>query len=185
MRNVIGVLNGRLTPDMRRNIIAVLGVLGLAIIFISSFLPSDNSPKQVEQPVEEVSDEDYKKSLEAELENILSSIEGAGNVKVMVTLDCMGEDVFAVDRSESTNAETSDGSADRTQRSEQNEYVIIRSKDGSEQAVIKKKRMPEVRGVLIVCEGGGSAVVRERVTAAAAGALGVAVSKVAVEEMKT
>ncbi len=182
MGKVINTLTGRLTPELRRNIVVAAGILGLIIIFLSSFIPGEKTTEIIEQPSESVS-VDYKQALEKELEEILGNIEGAGRVKVMVTLDAMGEDVFAVDKSESASAETTDSSGGRTQRSEENEYVIIRSKDGSEQAVLKKQRLPEVRGVLIVCEGGGSAVVRERVTAAAATALGTAVSNVAVEQM--
>ncbi|MBQ1388464.1 MAG: hypothetical protein IIY78_02445 [Clostridia bacterium] len=180
MRNVIGALTGRLTPEVRRNIITVVGVIGLAIIFMSNFISNDNTPEQAEPPIETESGGDYKEALETQLEDMLSSIEGVGNVKVMVTLDAMGEEVFAIDRSESTNAETTDGSTNRTQQSEENRYVIIRNKDGSEQAVLKKTRLPEVRGVLVVCDGGDSAVVCERVTSAAAGALGISISKVRV-----
>ena len=110
----------------------------------------------------------------------MSLIDGAVSVKVMITIDATSEDIYAIDRSESTGG-TADDTSSSQQHSEQNEHVIVRGKDGSEQAVLKKQRMPEIRGVLVVCEGGGSEVVKERITAAVSGALGISQSKVVVE----
>lgn len=172
----------RFDMGARRRLITAVGALGLLLIFLSSFIPADTAkekPQSEPHETESVSDDDHRKDLERELGEIISAIDGAGNVRVFITMDSTAEDVYAIDRTES---ESKSGSGEQTSsaHAEENEYVIIRSKDGSEQTVLKKQRMPEIRGVLIVCDGGGSSVVKEKITAAAAGALGITQSKVVV-----
>ena len=184
--DVFGKLSAKITPRNRRRAIIALGTIGLLLIFLSSFLPTDTGEKKAEKtdeppPTASDSAEDYRKTLEQELGAIISAIDGAGSVRVMITMDSTTEDVFAVDRSESENRSGSESSDEQSvQRSEENEYVIIKGKDGSEQTVVKKQKMPEIRGVLVVCTGGASAVTREKVTAAVAVALGISQSRVMV-----
>lgn len=184
--DVFGKLTAKISPEKRRRAIIALGTIGLLLIFLSSFLPTDSVEKKAENtdeppPASNESAEDYRKTLEQELCSIISAIDGAGSVKVMITMESTTEDVFAVDKTESENRSGSESSPDGSvQRSEENEYVIVKGTDGSESTVVKKQRMPEVRGVLVVCDGAASAVVREKITAAAAGALGIERSRVVV-----
>ena len=55
---------------------------------------------------------------------------------------------------------------------------IIRSKDGSEQAVLQKQVMPKIRGVLVVCDGGDDALTREKITKAVSSVLNISSGKV-------
>lgn len=182
MRDTFKRLSALLTADARRKIITVTGALGLLLIFLSGFIHSGAPPGDTEDtaPAAAQSDtaEDYRKMLERELGEIVSSIDGAGSVRIMITMDTTTEDIYAVDRS--AGETTAGGEQSSASRSEENEYVIIRGKDGSEQVVLKKQRMPEIRGVLVVCDGGGSSVTREKITSAVAGALGIARGKVVV-----
>ncbi len=169
-----GILK-KFSADTKRRIILVTGALSLALIFLSGFLPLDNKSEEstgADPPQETFTSDDYRKELEGELEGIISKIDGAGSVEILITMESTAEDIYAADRSESTSADAV--------HSEQNEYVIIKGRDGSEQTVLKKQRMPEIRGVLVVCEGGDSSVIREKITAAVAGALGIARGKVVV-----
>ena len=170
----------KLTPERRRTLIVALGIVGLLLIFLSSFLPTTEQSEQSRaEPPASTSEVDYRRELEDELREMISSIEGAGDVRVMITMDSTAEDVYAVDKTESETKRSGESESD-VQRSEENEYVIIKGKDGSEQTVVKKQKMPEIRGVLVVCTGGASAVTREKVTAAVAVALGISQSRVMV-----
>ena len=171
------------SAQKRRRLIVALGAAGLALIFVSSVLPEKPEPAaETASAVSEPAEDDCA-ALERELEEMLSHIDGAGEVRVMITMDSTTEDVYAVDKSESESRSLRDGTSQPdTQRSEQNEYVIVKGRDGGEQALLRKQRMPEVRGVLVVCSGAGSAVTREKVTLAVSGALGVERSKVVVVE---
>ena len=183
MRGRISGIFGKLSPELRRRIIIITGVTGLVLIFLSSFIHTD-TPE--EAAVNDVSvdqttlSDDYRKDLERELEDIVSQIDGAGSVSILITMESTTEDIYAVDRKDSESTSVSDSEVTAAQRSEENEYVIVRGKDGSENTVLKKQRMPEIRGVLVVCDGGGSNVVCEKITSAVAGALGIPRGKVVV-----
>ena len=167
----------RISPQNRRRAVIAAGVIGLLLIFISSLLPEKSSEETTtDEPPPVQTESDYRKELENELCDIISAIDGAGTVKVMITMDTTAEDVYAANRTESKREDASQES----QMGEETEYVIIKGKDGNETAVLRKQRMPEIRGVLIVCDGGKSAVTREKITQAAAGALGIAQGKVVV-----
>lgn len=172
MREIVRKICERLPPERRRAIITAVGAAGLLLIFLSGILPPRSSEKTAEEPPPQA-ESDYRRELEEELTDIIGAIDGVGAVRVMITMDSTAEDVYAVDRSESESSRAGESDKD-VQRNSENAYVIVKARDGSEQAVLKKQRMPEIRGVLIVCDGGSSAVVREKVTAAAAGALGIA-----------
>ena len=173
MRDVLTKIAARLSPDTRRNIIVALGAAGLLLIFISGFVHTPEEPTEQAQPPPEsqISQSDYQTELEQRLCSMISAIDGAGSVRVMITLDGTAEDVYVFDQSVGGSGDT---------QNEQREYVKVRSKDGSEQTVLRRQKMPEIRGVLVVCSGADSAVVREKITRAAAGALGIAQSKVVV-----
>ena len=183
MRETFERLIARISPQRRQTLIVALGLAGLALILLSSLLPEKPEEKDAAQEQSAVSStaDGSREQLESELASMLSSIEGAGAVRVMITMDTTAEDVYAVDRTASEGSSAADGASQpNTQHSEQNAYVIVKGKDGSEQAILRKQRMPEIRGVLVVCTGGGSAVTREKITAAAAGALGVPPARVVV-----
>ncbi len=181
MRETLGKLFSKISPELRRRVIVGLGVVGLALIFLSGFIHTEPAEPTAEPPPESTSGDDYRAELERDLEAMISAIDGAGAVRVMITMESTAEDVYAVDKSESESKSLPEGASQPdTQRSEENEYVIIKGRDGGEQTVLKKQRMPEIRGVLVVCDGGGSSVTKEKITAAVAGVLGVPGSKVVV-----
>ena len=96
-------------------------------------------------------------------------IDGAGKSMVMLTLASDGEASYAADiRSESAVGErTTESSYEKT-------YLIIDGANG-ETGLIQKTTAPEVRGVAVVCEGGGSAAVKREITETISAAAEIAV----------
>ncbi len=174
------------TDKARRNLIIAAGILGMLLILLSNF--QDDTASEEENADEEISsqtiysEEDYKTSLETQLTQIISQISGAGEVSVMITLDCTAEDVYAADKSLDGQAQESaeDSAASSTQQeySEDSTYVIVEDEDGNEHTVLLKQIMPKVSGVLVVCSGGDDSVVKEKVTNAVSSVLGVSRGKV-------
>lgn len=107
----------------------------------------------------------YREELEERLGGILSRISGVGEVKVMITVDGSDEKVFAEDLSESG------------ERAERKTVVI-----GSEEALLKQTKFPEVKGAVIVCDGGRNATVKEKVVNAVTAALDIPANKVFVTD---
>ena len=160
----------------------------MVLIFASNFIhipKNEVTVTESESTTESITAESYRIQLENDLTNIVSQINGAGEVKIMITMDSTVEDVFAVERKIDDNIESAaDGSQGetKTEYSEDNTYVTIKNKDGSEEVVLLKQVMPKIRGVLVVCDGGGNSVVQEKITQAVAGVLNISSGKVFVTD---
>ena len=156
--------------------ILFIGLLGIALIFISGTFSETKEPQPEIEEETAVTADDYRKQLEQELSEIISYIDGAGEVKILITMETGTEDVYAVEKKTeektSQSAEDDSGSSEGEYK-EENKYVTVKRKDGSEDAVLRKQIMPKIRGVLVVCDGGGNSVVKEKITQAVSGALNI------------
>ncbi len=149
-------------------IYSAVAILCVLLLLTLKTPKSRDEPEQENIPKSAASEvQDYRKELEARLEDILSEIRGAGEVSVMITLSGSEETVYAEDLSESDGKRSS-------------ETVIA----GSQQALIRKKDNPKILGVLIVCTGGGRPQVKEKVVNAASTVLDIPTGKVYVTESK-
>lgn len=166
--------------------IVLIGIAGVALIFLSS-LRSTSDKQQQPAAVEDDTDEilAYRQSLTDELGYMLASMEGAGRTKIMLTLESGSRNIYAADDDvqQKKGASTDLAVQGSDQYSEKKTHVVIRRSDGSEQAVSEGRVMPSVRGVLIVCEGGGNKEIADKMREAAATALHIAASRVSVQKM--
>ena len=166
-------LKDKLSGDKKLRIIVIIGLAGILLIFLSEMLSSDEK-EVVKKDVISISETNYKEEIEKELTEIIGKISGVGDVRVMVTLAGTTEIVFAQEENISIQQSPEQYSEDY-----QNEYVII--EDGnSKEALVKKVLKPEIMGVLIVCKGGDSAVINEKVYKAVSTVLGIPSYKVCV-----
>lgn len=104
-------------------------------------------------------------SLESRLESILSRIDGAGEVKVLLTEDRGGEVFY--------QTEGEDGKT-----------VLISGADRSESGLVRTTQPPSYRGAVVVCRGANSAAVRLAVVEAVANATGLGTDRITVLKMK-
>ncbi|MDD6276616.1 MAG: hypothetical protein PUB20_07330 [Clostridia bacterium] len=161
----------RFKTDKRIIVIAAVGLLGIALLAASEFIPDNREEPQVEQ---EQTQDNSVQELEERLTQIITSIDGAGNAKVMITLDTGDENIYAVE-DKSSNSEKS-GSYDRS-------YVVI-EKDGEESGLLLKVAEPEIRGVAVVCEGADLPEVRSEIVSTVTAVLGVSSNRVSIAKMK-
>lgn len=103
--------------------------------------------------------------MEMRLEQILSRIQGAGEVAVMLT-ESAGEQIIY---------QSDDGGA---------ETVLITTADRSEQGLIRSREPPEYMGAIIVCTGADSAAVRLALVEAVANVTGLGTDRITVLKMK-
>lgn len=174
LKKSVKALSRKFSADRKTVFIIILGAAGVLLLVLSELIPS--SPKEQKTDVKTdtaVSSADYEKSLEERLAKIISDIDGAGEVSVMVTLESGTESVFAQDEKRS-GAESG---------GQENEYVIIKNDDG-EGGVLLKTSQPRVRGVAVVCTGGGSAVVRQSILNTVTAVLGISSARVNISVMK-
>lgn len=170
----INKLAQKFGADKKTVVVIFLGIAGVILLVLSELIPSgDSSKKETEQPeLTAVSCSEYEKEVERRLEGILSQINGAGKVSVMVTLESTVESVYAQQGKQSADSKISE-----------NEYVIIKTDDG-EGGILLKTTQPEIRGVAVVCSGGGSAVVRRDITDTVTAVLGISAARVNITAMK-
>lgn len=150
-----------------KNTWLVLGLVGVLLLVIA--MPVDRAKKQGEKTVltEASSEKDEKQTgendedtateaLEKRLEEVLSLIDGAGKVRVMITLKDTGEKVVEKDTTRRT-----DSNATGTQGQDMTSSSVY-ERDGSvEIPYISNELTPQVEGVLVVAQGGGNSIVKQ------------------------
>ena len=106
-----------------------------------------------------------EQSLESRLEGILSRIDGAGEVRVLLTEEQGGEVLY--------QTEGEDGKT-----------VLVTGADRSENGLVRTTQPPSYRGAVVVCKGADSAAVRLAVVEAVANATGLGTDRITVLKMK-
>ncbi len=112
-------------------------------------------------------------SLESNLKKILSQIEGAGEVDVMITFES-SEQIEPAFNSNSTKEETtekdSQGGERTVETSSENKTMIV---SGENNPVVIKTSEPKIKGVIVVSSGATDPVVKETLYSAVQTALQV------------
>ncbi len=157
-------------------VVVILGITGLVLIMISSLVPKEEKTDELEYTTTEKisSAEDYRIETEKRLENFLSSIDGAGNVKVYLTVGSDERYIYATEgrRSKSEN-----------KTEEERKYVMIGG--GSDKsALIETVETPAITGAVIACSGFDSPTVQEQIYRAVSAALGIPTGKIYVTKLK-
>lgn len=148
----------KLKSDKKLLVVVLIGFIGtLILIFLGS--QDENSSIQESQEAQTTSvftaSDEIETILEKKVVNIVSQVKGAGKVSAVVSVGSTGEYVYA----ENTKSESGNDSL-----SEDSEIVIYETQDGSDSGLVVSIRNPEIIGVAIVCEGGGSSVIKAEVT---------------------
>lgn len=123
---------------------------------------------------------------EKQLADILSGIEGVGKVRVMITYKDSGTQVVEKDTSSSSNNTTEEDNSGGTRKTQetQNEQTTVYDKSSSEgEPFVSKELTPEIEGVLVVAQGGGSAVVKQNISDAVLALFPVEAHKIVVVKM--
>ena len=123
---------------------------------------------------------------EKQLADILSGIEGVGKVRVMITYKDSGTQVVEKDTSSSANNTTEEDNSGGTRKAQesQNEETTVYNKSSSEgEPFVSKELTPEIEGVLVVAQGGGSAVVKQNISNAVLALFPVEAHKIVVVKM--
>ena len=119
----------------RVNLLVCMGLAGLLLLAVSAWLPAENPAAP--QPVQSEAYADYAAQLEARLTELIARVDGAGKTAVMVTLESDSERIYATD----------------TDRDGASTHVLLGS--GGTDGLVETVQTPQVRGVAVVCEGGG------------------------------
>ncbi len=177
------------TNDKKLKLVVLIGLAGILLIFLSQFSffgskKTSAADKNSASSYETL--ESYSKELESKIHSLVSSIDGAGEVKVMVTFESDAEYVYANEEKKNTD-KTEDRSGSDAQKIQEKEDVqqtlITVQGENGEQALLKTTIQPKVKGVVVVCSGGDNAVVQERISDALTTALDIDYNKVCVTKL--
>ena len=157
-------------------IIAAIFIGIILIIFFSGSLFGGEKDETVTFTLNE-----YGSALEKKMEKILSDINGAGKVSVMITFDSGVEIITASTISKQSNTVIDDysgGYRETKSVTENDSPLIINGK-----AVVLKEIEPTVKGVVIVSEGADSVRVKIELTKAVSTLLSLQPEKIEIFEM--
>ena len=164
-------------------VLLAAGLVGLALLCLTS-PPGKTGSQATKNPANEsirVDLTDYEQQLERRLCEIIGAIAGAGETRVMLTLDSGSEPIYATQGKSDSKSSYGEGTGEES-LSASKEYVIIGSGSG-EQGLVLKMLEPQVRGVAVICRGGDDIIVRQAIVEAVTAVLGVGSNKVSVAKM--
>ncbi|MDB8801895.1 stage III sporulation protein AG [Romboutsia sp. 1001216sp1] len=157
-------------------LLSLVVVCAIALIAMPSLSPKDNKEKEVvkKNEPETTSSSNQEKNLESKLKEILSKIEGAGEVDIMITFES-SEEIQPAYNSNSTTEKTEEKDTkggERTITTSSDNKTIITS--GSNEPIVLKTNEASIKGVIVVSSGASDPTVKETLYDAVQTALQVA-----------
>lgn len=126
----------------------------------------------------------YEQELEERVRDILRHVDGVGEVDVMITLRSSKEKVIHVDKdtSRSSTEEKDSAGGTRTALTENiKESALLSGGAGTvSDPVVEKELLPEIAGIVISAQGGGSAQVKAEISEAMVALFGIPAHKIKV-----
>lgn len=157
----------------------VLLLAGVLMLIMSEIVPEERSVSaETESSTVQAAADEYAERLEERLVSIISSIHGAGETRVMVTLESGSEDVYLHNYDYGEN----NGSDGKNSFERKDEYVIVDGSSG-EQGIVVRQSEPKIRGVAVVCEGGGNQSIKQQITETVTALLDISSARVSVAKM--
>lgn len=167
----------------------VLLILGAVLLLVIA-MPTSGSkePDAAAAPKESRVDAfSYESQLENRIVEILQKMEGIGKVQVMVTVQNSTQKVLqnqgTLEENSISEKDSTGGTRDTYEKSRSDTYVLENSGSTQTPFVVEEK-MPEIKGVVVVAQGGGNAEIVSDVTMAIEALLGVPAHKIKVLKMK-
>lgn len=164
-----------------KNTYLVTFLLGLLLLIIAIPTGSDRQKKDSLLQMERVEEADEQSDavsydserqaqrLERRLGEILSKIDHAGRVEVMITLEDDGEQIVEKDE------ETREGAGSET---------TVYTKEGNvELPFVSRTCTPKIAGVLVVAEGAGDSVVKQEILSSVQSLFAIEAHKITVVKM--
>ena len=166
-------LRGQAAQLLRKYRIPLLVFL-LGVVL--ALVPGRTKKAEVQQLTTETADTVFDLSaVQKQMEALLSAIDGAGRVRLMLTLSSGERVVYQ------TDSRTVTASGSTTQETQ----TVFRQPGGSEkEPAVQSTVYPTYQGALVVCDGAERASVRLAVTQAVSSLTGLGSNKIAVVKMK-
>lgn len=147
-------------------IILLIGILFMVI-------PDEGSKRSSQQTA--AIPESVSENLQEQLSQILSKLEGAGKVQVLLTEAAGKRTIYEVQQETRKDTESSEL---------RSEVMILEGSDGGEYGLVSRIDPPQYLGAVVLCQGAESAKVRLAIVDAVSAATGLGADKISVWKMK-
>lgn len=161
--------------NLKLLILSIVLLIVIIVFWSANSSTTTNSASTSSQTYGYTSTLDYCAELESKLQNVLSSVKGAGQVKVMITVDGSPELIYAKEE----DAKVSSNNAGTTTTSSSTSPIIVTT-GGESNALILTENLPEVKGVIVVSSGANDVSIKMNILNAVATLLNVDMDKVSV-----
>ena len=155
------VLQGCKGPQGRTRLAVLIGGVAMLLLLLSELMPTGTKSAAASTAPQETA------AYQTQLETLITQMAGAGKTTVMRTLETGEETIYALD--------TQSG-----QMQEQQTHVLL--EDGS--ALAETIYQPQIRGVAVLCDGGGDVRVAARITEMVGALLDLPSNRICVEQRK-
>lgn len=166
---------------LKKENMIVFVLLGILLLVITIPIDGDLAKEKTKEKKEDTNKEDitvyntlidenleYCLRLEQRIEELLSNMDGVGEVQVMVTLVTSKELIVEKDEPVTRNTITeSDGAGGTRSTNESSfDYETIYETDGEGNKIpyVIKQIEPEIQGITVVAQGGGNAIVQKNIS---------------------
>lgn len=180
--------------EMKREQWLICGLAGLLLLVIAAPVKQKEQKKTQEKTTvsqtQEQTDDQIRQSYEKQLESVLSQVEGVGAVQVAVAMAMESTGKKQVEKDSPEDTSTSSEKEDSgTQRSSQTvttgeTTVYEDTGDGGQTPYISSSTYPEIRGVIVVAQGGGNPVIVQQIQEAVIALFHVEAHEIKVLKMK-
>ncbi len=141
----------------KKNTLLILLILGVLLIVIAIPTGSNSDKQSGSSAMSGATSNNYATEMESHLEEILSQINGAGKVQVLISWK---------------------GSSEKLVEKDENETVYYNGSGGEQAPFIRQELMPKAEGVVVIAQGGDNAVVAAQITEAIRALFGVDTHKI-------
>lgn len=188
---------------LKKENMIVFALIGILLLVIAIPIDSgsvqkgegkEESKKDTDQSVENKNEEEidetleYCLSLENRMEELLSCMEGVGEVQVMVTIAASRELIVEKDEpvTRNTVTETDGNGGTRSTNESSYDYETIYETDteGNSSPYVIKQIEPEIQGITVVAQGGGNAVIQKNISEVIEALFHIEAHKIKVVKMK-
>lgn len=165
--------------------IQYVAILLLAVIILTIYFSSFKSgaADTITPETSKASFEFY--DLESRLEEILSRIEGAGRVEVMIAYESTPEKVpaLSVDKQTSSSTDVGENGTNTTNTENTKSGVVTVNGNNGNDAFVLRENTPEIKGVIVIAEGADNIAVKLDLLNAVKTVLNVSLDRVDVYKM--
>lgn len=175
------------------NIVLFIIILIITVLAINNMWSSDDNKTKIQdnnivsdKTLAKIEENQTSDDLEKKLEDILSSIEGVGDVKVLIKYSESSTVVAMYNEttSESTTQENDEGGGNKNiSESENKKEIVYTDVNGESKPITEKVVMPTIVGAIITAQGAKNANTKSSIVSAVEAVTGLAVHKIQVFEM--